>query len=491
MLEIVTTTEHTQTVQHLIDSVDRLNEVVFVCETPSNNYPVIELDTDKLLVHPDWSDGQPPFLFPSLTYSEDELLGVVFARLSNFEVARSYSISTDLTHMIAALEASINGTMMSTELTTSLLSFAKENEPLLAHYTQLQGEKDESLLITAYQTSLDNTKDSATSPFIAKHFASLLLDIGNPELSEKVLVEFPPKSNHTLALASYNALLASAIVRQSREFQPESATFRRAKEKFLEAFDLYQKLEMPINAGLVIMESGEWCDMMLDFQNATKHFSKAISLFKQESQLDLYITALIKKADMLYHWSKHGSPQYFKQAINAYQEAQKHLTKENAPWEYAHIQLQLAQLYAEIPSDDKERALWAAFSASAFKESIEVYNKVHYPYEYASACHNYATALSYYPDGKLRSNFQQANDYFEEALTIRTASTYPVERALTLINQLEVLWMVKFEDFKEEQKHYDMMRTKASEVLSLTQDPKLIETAKKQLNQLASMAVIS
>jgi hypothetical protein len=128
--------------------------------------------------------------------------------------------------------------------------------------------------------------------------------------------------------------------------------------------------------------------------------------------------------------------------------------------------------------------MWTAFCASSFKEVLAFYNKEQYPYEHAMASHNYATALMDFPPAKIHDNLKKAARLFNEALDIRTADAYPFERALTLMNQLELGWLTNNEGSSEELKKYEEMKSKAEEVKTLVNNEGLISQVEDHLKEL-------
>ena len=167
--------------------------------------------------------------------------------------------------------------------------------------------------------------------------------------------------------------------------------------------------------------------------------------------------ASLRKATLLYTWSKNGSPQYYKPAINAFQDTLKIFKRDTHPEEFADIHHNLALIYSEIPVSSEEKPIWTAFCASSFKEALAVYKKETHPYQFAMVCHNYATALMGFPEAKQHNNLDKAFGLFEDALQVRSSKDYPFERALTLTNQLELMWLMHNETSKEESENHQLM----------------------------------
>jgi len=106
------------------------------------------------------------------------------------------------------------------------------------------------------------------------------------------------------------------------------------------------------------------------------------------------------------------------------------------------------------------------------------------------ASHNYATALMSFPEAKLHNNLDKAFGMFEDALSVRTGVAYPFERALTLVNQLELYWIMHNENSEEEAKKYNAMLNKANEIPQLVTDSALIEKANEHIEALKNLKTI-
>ena len=106
------------------------------------------------------------------------------------------------------------------------------------------------------------------------------------------------------------------------------------------------------------------------------------------------------------------------------------------------------------------------------------------------ASHNYATALMNFPEAKLHNNLDKAFGLFEDALSIRTEKDYPFERALTLLNQLELYWLMHNENEASELKRYNHMVEKATSIAEMVNDDNLIEQANQHLDQLKNLKTI-
>ena len=121
--------------------------------------------------------------------------------------------------------------------------------------------------------------------------------------------------------------------------------------------------------------------------------------------------------------------------------------------------------------------------------ALAFYTKDEYPYEYAMVSHNYATALINFPEAKLHNNLEKSFGLFEEALQIRTAEQYPFERASTLINQLELYWLLHNET-GHEMKRLEEMNAKLNEIKTLVNDADMLEKVAFHETKLQSLKTL-
>ena len=63
----------------------------------------------------------------------------------------------------------------------------------------------------------------------------------------------------------------------------------------------------------------------------------------------------------------------------------------------------------------------------------------------------------------------------------------PFERALTLVNQLELMWLMHNETEIEETENYELMLQKANEIKTLVTDEKLVATANEHIEALENL----
>jgi hypothetical protein len=85
MITIFVSTELRESVKNLINQEDRLNELVNLSVEDAD---AITIKVSSIIeVLPDWENLQPPVLFPSVSYKDKILLGIIYAKLNNYEKA--------------------------------------------------------------------------------------------------------------------------------------------------------------------------------------------------------------------------------------------------------------------------------------------------------------------------------------------------------------------------------------------------------------------
>ncbi|WP_435624269.1 hypothetical protein [Flagellimonas sp.] len=490
MITISTTTEHEFHIQEIINSVDRLNELV---QVSIGDAPVRkgnkELRVKESEIQPtiDWFDTEPPYLFPKVELSEGNLLAILFYKIGNEQQAFQYVSESDrlYKHLLLATKLKFGYEIEQGELS----DLSAHNKAILHHYGNLSPRISFNELRELYANALQRAISADAKCYTAKHYLNLLLDA---QMFEETRVACESFLNEGEAKTAQIALLIQWCTASFKNVQLpyNTNTLKSILVKQEECIQYLQSHELHLNAALLAMEACDVANFLGDFPLAKEHINMAIKTFKDEEATEFLGEAGLKKAHLLYHWSKNGSPQYYKAAINAFQDTLKVFKKDSYPDYFAEIQHSLALIYSEIPAPPDEKPMWTAFCASAFKEALEFYTKETHPYEHAMVCHNYATALMDFPPAKLHNNHEKAYSLFEKALEIRTTEKYPTERALTLLNQLELGWLMHNEDGKQEEERLQSMREKAEEVTFLVTDENLLNRAKEQLEKLERLNTI-
>ncbi|MEO1487510.1 MAG: hypothetical protein AAFU57_17325 [Bacteroidota bacterium] len=490
MITILTTTELEFQIKEIIDAVDRLNELVQIsvveAQTQKGN-KFLRVQQGEIWTTIDWFDTEPPYIFPPVALNSNNLLALVFYKMGNEQQAFQYVSESDILfkHLLRATKLKF-GYEIETEGLGDLIA---HNRAVLYHYGNLSTRIDFGELRQLYADALQQAASNDIKSYTAKHYLNLLLDAQMFEETILACESFLKETESEVAQMALHMQWCTASYK-NLQLPYDSDRLKSILTKQEECIEYLQANDLHLNAALLSMEACDVANFLGDFPLAKAHINTAIQTFKQEEATEFLGEAGLKKAHLLYHWSKNGSPQYYKAAINAFQDTLKVFKRDVYPDYFAEIQHSLALIYSEIPAAPEEKPMWTAFCASAFKEALEFYKKESHPYEYAMVCHNYATALMDFPPAKLHNNHDKAHGFFEEALQIRTAEKYPTERALTLLNQLELGWLMHNEDGKEEEARLQSMREKAEEVKSLVTDENLLNQAEEQLEKLERLKTI-
>ena len=493
VLTILTTTNAKNVIETIIHSIERLNELVDI-ELNAN-----QLDkTNKILVVSeksinaslDWNDTEPPYLFPEIVFSEKNLLAMVFYKLGNHQKAFEFVTEENsfYNHLLIATHLKF-GYDISGDMQAFAKATSQHNNCIIEQYGNIKSRCDANILKTLYTEAFSNAANDELRLFTIKHFVNFLLDSNAYSEAEKVLRLSIPKAISEESKNAVNSLLATALMSQLK-LPYNKNRLVAIQELQQKSIAFYEERELKVNAGLLLIDASEIANFQGDFISSKNFINKAILYFKEADIQEFLGEAGLRKATLLYTWSKNGSPQYYKPAINAFQDTLKVFKRDTHPQKFADIHHNLALIYSEIPVSVEEKPIWTAFCASSFKEVLAFYTKEKYPYEYAMASHNYATALMNFPEAKLHNNLDKAFGLFEDALSVRTVKEYPFERALTLLNQLELYWLMHNEDEEAEKEKYHQMLEKATSIIKIVDDKNIIEQANQHLNQLKDLKTI-
>lgn len=491
MLTILTTTDHLKEVESTIASVDRLDELVAVVIDsndilPSSKFMVV---ADNTIVKPlDWNDTEPPYIIPKVDFNEDSLLAMVFYSLGNQQKAFEYlneehslySHLLNATHIQFGYEVS-NGQLEHIGL--------KHNQCVVHHYGNYAQRMSLDELQEAYEDAIETADSDELKIFTAKHYINLLMDVQAFGKAESVIEALLSEAISDDAKNAMNIQLATVLMQQLK-MPFVTNTLETIQELFQKGIAYYEERGLKVNSGLLLIDASEIANYQQDFITSKEYINKAILYFKEEDVPEFLGEAGLRKATLLYTWSKNGQPQYYKSAINAFQDTLKVFKRDTHPQKFADIHHHMALIYSEIPVSAEEKPMWTAFCASSFKEALAFYTKDHYPYEHAMVSHNYATALINFPEAKLHNNLTKAQGLFEEALQIRTAEKYPFERASTLINQLELYWLLHNNDDTDEAQRFSEMQQKLNEIKTLVSDASIMDKVAFHENKLHALKTV-
>lgn len=489
MITILTTTKHTSEVETYITSIERLNEIVYISETEANKFPVrLKIIENNIKININWEDETPPYRFPPMPLTRENLLALTYFHLGNHQKAFEFINKNNplYHHLLLATNLQL-GYFIEEKIIEKNKN--KHNQCIIQHYGNIENRWNYETLCNAYELAIQNETDPQDRAFTLKHYSNLLLDVSAFAKAEKHLISQLKTKLCQEAEIALKTQLASSLLGQLQI--PYNANKLETISKLQnECLSYLKNKKEPIKEGLICLEAAEIASFKGEYIQAKTLLNKAIANFRQEDIPELLGEASLRKAILLYTWSKNGSPQYYKPAINAFQDTLKVFKRHSHPNQFADIHHNLALIYSEIPVSLEEKPIWVAFCASSFKEALAIYKKETHPYKFAMTCHNYATALMSFPEAKLHNNLNKAFDLFENALSVRTAEDYPFERALSLLNQIELMWLIHNETDKEEIENLELMIKKANEIKYLVNDPTLINKAQEQIIALENLKKI-
>ena len=492
MLTILTTTERRAELEHAIKSIDRLDELVTVTDTAESvsDARTLVIEEGEIISPFDWYDLEPPYVLPRFPFSEKNLMALVFFRLGNHQKAFEFleEGTPQFQHLLIATHLQF-GYEIPSEMIDFCQKTSAHNSAIIGYYGNMSDQSTYPELKAAFEKAIANAENDELKLFSVKHYLNLLLDAGDLGAAKKII-----DTNRDLAISD-DAKFAiqiqlTTILKEELQLPYHMDELDKILNLQVEAVAHFESKGLKTQAGLLLIDAAEIANFKEDFVTSKDLINKAIQYFKEEDIPEFLGEAGLKKAILLYTWSKNGSPQYYKAAINAFQDVLKIFKRDTHPQKFADVHHNLALIYSEIPVGSEEKAMWTAFCASSFKEVLAYYTKEDYPYEYAMASHNYATALMDFPPAKIHDNLEKASKLFESALEIRTADVYPFERALTLLNQLELAWLTHNESSRDEQVKYKEMKAKAEEVKTLVSKDDLIAKADRHLRKLEKVKTL-
>ena len=497
MLSIFAITEYIPTVQNIIQSEHRLEELVAVWDKtknkPTTSSSTLVIDERGIVSAIDWVNERPPYLLPILPFEKNTLLGLIFHLLENNEKAWEYlsgfpeiakevslNIRLQFNYQISTREFA--NPPIQTEFDRYRIS---HNKAILQHYGFIEEPIGVETVIEAYQDTLKAAKQKEYFAFSVVHFAALLLDANQLNQAEQLLKSTLSQRISEETQYSLKTVLTQVWMKQLT-VPYNTELLEKLKHTLWETVQFFEKHNRKAEAGLQYLDAAHIANISESFAEALGYINKAILFFEEEELQELSGKAQLQKGTLLYTWSQQGNPQFYTPAVQAYQAALKVFRKEVVPDVFAEIHHNLAILYAEMPAESKKRSIWAGVSTASFQEALNYFTKEKHPYEYGRICNNYGNALTKFPLALHSDNYQKALFYYQEALDVRTPK-HPYERAITMLNFLEASWNASnsLKGFNE--RRYQDMLAKAKEVLQLVDKPDMVNEAKKHLELLEEL----
>ncbi|MDX2283383.1 MAG: hypothetical protein NW241_04440 [Bacteroidia bacterium] len=481
----------TRDILHREPRLDELAEVASLASRSPAGTAAHLLVTPQGIGFPlDWQQFLPPYLLPEwLPLKAEVLLGIVMARLGNYDKSRAWlEAYPALRQELEVVRRMQEGQPVDPdELVSEYSEFEAyrlmHNNAIVRHYASAPDRFSLHHTRYFYEEALHAATDEVFRAFTALHYATLLTDTGDLDYAEAVLRGALSETSDPFARVELqNALNAAWMRKLTAPYDPE--LLDALKHSLWEVLQVYEQQERSVPAALALVDASYIANICDSFAESLGYINRAIEIFRREEIPELLANAEMRKGTLLYTWAKQGNPQFYRMAVNAFQEALKVYTREDTPEVFAEIHHYLGVIYSEIPDEARKKSVWAAISSASFQEALQVFTRETHPYEYAMVCNSYGNALTKYPDAVRSDNFTRALAYYQEALDIRTAKDYPLERALTLLNHIEACWYAGNDPDQFNEGRYLDMVAKALEVKELTDDPRLLADAQRHLEKL-------
>ena len=506
LVSIYTANGYTDAVAKALQAEDRLSDLVALRDStqaaPRASGNSLIVDSRGILQPIDWHNTSPPYLLSNpLPFQEETLLGLIFSQLDNGERAWFYLEDHPLLQFdIGMMNRLRHGLQIDMKEFTEMSDpdaqqphfesyRIQHNAAIVRHYGYLDKEADFQVVEKYYQQALEGAPNAEYRAFTTKHYATLLLDAGALAMAEQVLENNIRAAISDDAKFGLKAVLSNVWMKQlAVPYDP--ALLAKLKDTLWETLQFFEANGRKAEAALLLMDAAQIANFSQSFAEALGYISKAIRIFTEEGLEELAGNAFLGKGTLLYTWAQNGNPQFYKPAIESYQEALKVFRQDVAPDVFADIHLNLAVLYSEMPADIKKKGIWAGVASASFQEALNFYTKERYPYEYGMICNNYGNALTKFPPAVHSDNYEKSLYYYQEALSVRTLQ-YPYERAITLLNFLEASWNVSNHSEAFNRERYEDMVAKAQEVKTLEVDAEMLREADNHLEMLEQLKQVA
>ncbi|MEO8763445.1 MAG: hypothetical protein ABI416_04120 [Ginsengibacter sp.] len=489
------------TIHEYVESIERLDELVAVQQTEVVMHAVsnaLYIKENRIHIQPDWLDKRPAIVFPSeIPFNKNYFLGTIFGMLGNEDKYPQYFTGYpamlfifDLIQVITKGEegdSALENILSRRKFVHPFENYAfNHNVAIALNYGHYSNDINAEAIEAHYADALQLAFEPAYKALTLKYYATFLIDTGESKAAMKLLDQQSFKVLNDYPRFSLERVWCQAAMKQMT-FPYDGTLLRTLKDRLWETLQFFDKNGHKTIAALLWMDAATIANLSNSYAESLGYINKAVSFFKEEGQHEMTAQAQLIRGRLLYDWAQSGNPQFYRSALEAYHEALQVFKKEEAPDVFADIHHQLGVIYAELPDENKKRSIWAALSATSFNEALEYYNKVDLPWEFGMICNNFANAYAKYPQGGKSDNFEKALNFYNEALSVRPASEYPAERAVTLLNYLEASWKVGNPEEGFNTERYNDMISKANEIKILTTDEQLIVEVDKHLQLLEEL----
>lgn len=450
--------------------------------------PLLTLSGESISFAPDWNPEHPPLQWGYWdAWNEDLFLGWIYFQIGNLSKGAYFLSRIDKALSILEWSEDLkNGGMIGGNNLQQLFEANGDtyadlhNLAILLHY----GATGHSLqsIEAIYRRAIDAAQSIEQKAYTAYHLSCFLLDTGKPDQASQEILDFTQQNTLSKeGRSSIQRLWISGEIKTNRA--ANNPVLARKLEETLENCKLNLNENSPIERGFLLLDEAALKVQTGQYASALSSLREARQLFEKEGLEELAAQATFEKAKILYTWGQDNQPHLFREAMKSCQSALKTFNRENYAEIFADIHHLLALIYAEIQDEAKKKHIWAAVSVSSFQEALAHYSKEEYPYQYGLICNNQGNAYTKYPISLRTDNYAKALEWYREALSVRDASAYPAERAVTLLNFLEAAW--RADSGKDAgQALFQEMLAAVEEIMNLPVDQELKKMGQQHKDQL-------
>lgn len=337
MLTIFTKSERVSEIKNIIDAENRLNELIDFQTIEPNNCDII-IDDNEIKQALDWSDDIPPILLPNpLIFNSLNVLTLIYLKLGNWEKVYEYSsgdkqLSDDI-DLINRLQSGVM-VQIPNEPINDFGTFDHyrrwHNRAVILHYGNTEKIVGGHQTKIAYEKAVKNAPSADYKAFTSKQYASFLLDNGSLNDAEEVLENSLKEVEQTNIQAELKAVLYG-IWLQQLTVPYNYSLLEKTKTTIWEVLQHYESQGQILQTGLLLIDAAQVANFTDSFAESLGYINRAIKIFREGEIKELEANAHYRKGVLLFTWAQNGSVQFYKGAMEAYQEALKTFTQESTP----------------------------------------------------------------------------------------------------------------------------------------------------------------
>ena len=230
------------------------------------------------------------------------------------------------------------------------------NNAIVRHYASEPGHFDIEKTAYFYEEALKSAPTEEHRAFTARQYALLLIDLQHTTPAKEVLERV---AQDQLSEEAKTELLHTLCQLQLQQLSVpyDQHLLESLKSNLWNVLQAYEAQGRLIEAGLLLLDATQIANIDQSFSEALGYVTRAIRIFEEEGLADLAGNAQLRKGTLLYTWAQHDNPQFFRPAVEAYQEALKIFTKEAAPNVFADIHHHLGVIYTDMPTESKKKSI--------------------------------------------------------------------------------------------------------------------------------------